>query len=61
MKIVDLRAQRFRQKLRSVRDADGRARPGAFRDTAATLVTVVSDDGAEGYAFGSGPDAIAFV
>jgi L-alanine-DL-glutamate epimerase-like enolase superfamily enzyme len=61
MRIADLSVQRFRHQLRSVRDADGRARPGAFRDGVASVVTIVTDDGAEGYSFGASPDAVQAV
>jgi L-alanine-DL-glutamate epimerase-like enolase superfamily enzyme len=58
MKIVDIRVQRFRHKLRSVRDSEGRARPSAWREGAASVVTIVTDDGAEGYSFGASADVI---
>ena len=58
MKIVDIRSQRFRTTLRSVRDSSGQARPGSSRPSASNVVTIVTDDGAEGYTFGGSPDVI---
>ncbi|MGH2371289.1 MAG: enolase, partial [Chloroflexota bacterium] len=58
MKLADIRVQRFRHRLRAVRDAQGRARPGAYREATASVVTIVTDDGAEGHAFGASPDVI---
>jgi L-alanine-DL-glutamate epimerase-like enolase superfamily enzyme len=58
MKIVDVRAQRFHTRVRSIRDETGLGRPGATRESTSTLVTVVTDDGAEGYAFGPNADAV---
>ena len=55
MKIVDVRVQPFVHKTTSTHDVLGHRRPGAEHDIMSTLVTVVSDEGAEGYSFGATP------
>jgi L-alanine-DL-glutamate epimerase-like enolase superfamily enzyme len=52
VKIVDMTVQRFRYRSQIVRDSDGHGHPGPEHDATQTLLTVVTDDGAEGHAFG---------
>ena len=58
MKIVDVRWKRIRSRLRIKQDSEGRVHPGPERETAATLMTVVTDEGAEGYYFGGSAEVI---
>src|SRR5688572_2898243 len=58
MKIVDVRWRRIRSRNRIQRDSEGRVHPGPERESAAALMTLVTDDGAEGYYFGASPEVI---
>ena len=58
MKIVDVKIQTFRHKTRVVPDSEGHAHPGEERDTTQTMLTIVTDEGAEGYAFGPDPSLV---
>ena len=58
MKIVDLVTETFHYKSRIVRDAEGHTHPGPEHDATQTLLRVVADQGAEGYAFGANPEVI---
>ena len=58
MKIADITAQPFRYTSEKVRDSEGHTHPGAPHDATETLVTIKTDDGAEGYCFGASPDVI---
>jgi L-alanine-DL-glutamate epimerase-like enolase superfamily enzyme len=58
MKIADVTAQRFRYTSEKVRDSEGHTHPGEPHDATETLVTIKTDDGAEGYCFGASPDVI---
>jgi L-alanine-DL-glutamate epimerase-like enolase superfamily enzyme len=53
LKIADIRVQTFRYRSRTVADSEGHGHPGDEHDATATMMTVVSDEGAEGYAFGA--------
>jgi L-alanine-DL-glutamate epimerase-like enolase superfamily enzyme len=52
MKIVDIKTQTFNYKTNIVPDSEGHTHPGPEHDTSQTILTIVTDDGAEGYAFG---------
>ena len=52
MKITDVTTQAFVYKTSIARDEDGHTHPGPEHDAVQTMVTVVSDEGAEGHAFG---------
>src|SRR5688500_19784862 len=58
MKIVDVRWQRIRSRNRLSRDSEGRVHPGPVRESAATLMSIVTDQGAEGYYFGASAEVI---
>jgi L-alanine-DL-glutamate epimerase-like enolase superfamily enzyme len=58
VKIVDVTAQRFRHRSKRVRDSEGHTHPGPEHDAFETLVTVKTDEGAEGYCFGAAPDVV---
>ena len=58
MKIGDVVTETFHYKSRIVRDSDGHAHPGPEHDATQTLLRVVTDQGAEGYAFGANPEVI---
>ncbi len=53
MKIVNLKTETFRYTAHTVRDSEGHSHPGPAHDAAQTLLTVVTDEGVEGYAFGA--------
>jgi L-alanine-DL-glutamate epimerase-like enolase superfamily enzyme len=52
LKITDVTTQAFVYKTSIARDEDGHTHPGPENDAVQTMVTVVSDEGAEGHAFG---------
>ncbi|MGH2355314.1 MAG: enolase C-terminal domain-like protein [Chloroflexota bacterium] len=54
MKIVDLTVRQFHCRSKTVRDAEGHAHPGPEHDATQSLLTIVTDDGAEGYCLGAG-------
>jgi L-alanine-DL-glutamate epimerase-like enolase superfamily enzyme len=56
VKIVDVAVQRFRYRSRTVRDSEGHGHPGPEHDATQTLMTITTDDGAQGQVFG-GVDA----
>lgn len=58
MKIVDVTTRSFRYQSRTVRDSEGHTHPGPAREATQHLVTVVTDEGAEGHCFGAGPEVI---
>jgi L-alanine-DL-glutamate epimerase-like enolase superfamily enzyme len=58
MKITDVKVQAFNYKSNTVRDSEGHGHPGPEHDATQTLVTVTTDEGAEGYGFGAGKDVI---
>jgi L-alanine-DL-glutamate epimerase-like enolase superfamily enzyme len=53
MKIVDVVVERFRTTSRTVADDHGHAHPGPERESSASLLKIVTDDGAEGYCLGA--------
>lgn len=62
MKIAEIRLQTFRYRSRMVRDAHGHGHPGEEHDATQSLLSIVTDDGATGYAVGSlTPAALATV
>ncbi len=58
MKIVDVTTTSFRYTSRTVRDSEGHTHPGPAHDATQHLVTIKTDDGAEGYCFGASPEVI---
>ena len=58
MKITDVKVQAFNYKSNTVRDSEGHGHPGPEHDATQTLVTITTDEGAEGYGFGAGKDVI---
>jgi L-alanine-DL-glutamate epimerase-like enolase superfamily enzyme len=52
LNITDVTTQAFVYKTSIARDEDGHTHPGPESDAVQTMVTVVSDEGAEGHAFG---------
>jgi L-alanine-DL-glutamate epimerase-like enolase superfamily enzyme len=61
MKIVDVLTETFRYKSQVVRDSDGHVHPGPEHDATQTLLRIVTDEGAEGYAFGARPEVIQHI
>lgn len=53
MKISEVKAEPFVYKTNVVRDDEGHTHPGDVHETTETLVTITTDGGAEGYAFGA--------
>ena len=53
MKIVDMHVRTFTYPSRVVRDAEGHSHPGPEHEATQSLLTVITDDGAEGYCFGA--------
>jgi L-alanine-DL-glutamate epimerase-like enolase superfamily enzyme len=60
MKIVDVTVQAFRYRSRTVRDSEGHGHPGPEHDATQTLLTIATDEGLSGHAFGL-PNAEAVV
>jgi L-alanine-DL-glutamate epimerase-like enolase superfamily enzyme len=52
MKIADVRVERFHYRSKVVRDADGHGHPGEEHDAVQAMLTISTDDGARGHAFG---------
>jgi L-alanine-DL-glutamate epimerase-like enolase superfamily enzyme len=52
MKIVDVTVQTFAYRSKTVRDSEGHGHPGPEHDATQTLVTIHTDEGVSGYAFG---------
>ena len=61
MKVTDLRVQVFKYRSRIGRDSEGHTHPGPEHDATQTLVTVVTDGGAEGYTLGGNPKMLTEV
>jgi len=57
MKITDVRVDVFRYESEIVEDDEGHQHPGPKQEAQSALLTVVTDEGAEGYGFGS-PDLL---
>jgi L-alanine-DL-glutamate epimerase-like enolase superfamily enzyme len=58
MRIVDLYTQTFTYRSRTVRDAEGHTHPGPEHEARQSLLRIVTDEGIEGWAFGSAPDVM---
>jgi L-alanine-DL-glutamate epimerase-like enolase superfamily enzyme len=58
MKIVAVSVQKFRYRSKVVRDSEGHGHPGPEHDATQSLLTITTDDGACGYAFGSLSDGV---
>jgi len=58
MKIVDVTSRGFRYQSKRERDSEGHTHPGPAREATEHLVTIKTDDGAEGYAFGASASVI---
>ncbi len=58
MKISNIAVQTFRYNSNIVRDADGHGHPGPEHEASHSLVTLTTDDGAVGQAFGSLPKGV---
>ena len=58
MRISDIRALTFTYRTSTARDSEGHTHPCPEHDATESMVTVVSDEGAEGYAFGAWPSVI---
>ncbi len=52
MKIADVAVQKFRYMSKSVRDSEGHGHPGPEHEAIGTVLTIASDDGVSGVAFG---------
>ncbi len=52
MKIVDVTIRQFRYLSNTVRDSEGHGHPGPEHEAVQSLLTIKTDDGAEGYCFG---------
>ena len=61
MKIVEIGTQTFNYKTRITRDSEGHTHPGPEQDATQTMVTVATDEGAKGYAFGASPSLVEHV
>ena len=55
MKIAEVRATTFQYSSNSVRDSEGHGHPGPEHAATNTMVTIETDEGARGYAFGVMP------
>ncbi|MCH7801715.1 MAG: enolase [Chloroflexi bacterium] len=58
MKIVDLTTRTFKYKTKVTRDTEGHTHAGDEHDATQTMLTIVTDEGSEGYAFGATPGII---
>ena len=58
MKIVDVTSRSFRYQSKTDRDSEGHTHPGPPHEATQHLVTIVTDEGAEGYSFGATPEVI---
>lgn len=61
MKIVDVKVQAFIYKTSIVRDSEGHTHPGREHDETQTLLTIITDEGAAGYAFGASPSVVKHI
>jgi L-alanine-DL-glutamate epimerase-like enolase superfamily enzyme len=52
MKIAEVTVQRFRYRSKVVRDSEGHGHPGPEHDATQSLLTITTDDGLSGHAFG---------
>ncbi len=53
MKITDLTVRRFRYLSNTVRDSEGHGHPGDEHEAVQSLLTIHTDEGVEGYFYGS--------
>jgi len=58
MKITDLSVRRFRYISNTVRDSEGHGHPGPDHEAVQSVLTIHTDEGVEGYYFGSPPQAL---
>lgn len=58
MKISEISVEAFKYRTKVVRDEEGHTHAGEEHDATQALVTVKTDEGAEGYAFGAGRDVV---
>ena len=52
MKITDITVETFRYQSNTVRDSEGHGHPGPEHDATGSLVTIHTDEGVQGHAFG---------
>jgi L-alanine-DL-glutamate epimerase-like enolase superfamily enzyme len=52
MKITEVSVERFRYQSKTVRDSEGHGHPGPEHDATQTLLTIGTDEGVSGHAFG---------
>jgi L-alanine-DL-glutamate epimerase-like enolase superfamily enzyme len=58
MKITDIYVRTFRTTSMTVRDSEGHGHPGEPHEARQSLVTIVTDEGAEGTMVGSIPQGV---
>ena len=58
MKITDLSVRRFRYISNTVRDSEGHGHPGPEHEAVQSVLTIHTDEGVEGYFFGSPPQEL---
>lgn len=58
MKIVDVKVDTIHYRSNKTRDSEGHGHPGPEHDATQTLLTIVTDEGAEGYFFGGNKQII---
>ncbi len=58
MKITDVKIERFRYRTKSTSDSEGHQHPGQEHDATQTLVTIITEEGFQGYCFGGQTDII---
>src|SRR5262245_40571395 len=59
MKIAEVKVERFRYVSNVARDADGHGHPGAEHPAVQSMLTISTDDGVSGHAFGGiNPDVL---
>jgi len=58
MKIVDVITRSIHYRSNTVRDSEGHGHPGPEHDAVQTMVTIVTNEGLTGDAFGGSPDVI---
>ena len=58
MKIVDITTDSFQYKTNVTRDSEGHTHAGEENIATQTLMTIITDEGAKGYAFGGTPGVV---
>ena len=58
MIITDVITRRIHYRSKTVRDSEGHGHPGPEHDAVQSMVTIRTDTGLEGHAFGGSPDVI---